>query len=111
MWWTIDEEIDDFVNGNDAALAQIPDDKDSVLDRMIFLEDLLMVMETMASSLNNKEFVVMTMKNYDGLSFTKIQEHFKIEREEKLSDYMVKKLEERAIKKVRRNLKLRGWSH
>jgi hypothetical protein len=86
-------------------------DEVSVLDRIIFLEDLKMVMEAMTTCLDNKELVVMTMKNYDGVSFGQIQEYFKTNREEKLSEYMVKNLEERAMKKVRRNLKFRSWGH
>ena len=86
-------------------------DEVSVLDRIIFLEDLSMAMEAMTTCLDNRELVVMTMKNYDGLSFGQIQEYFKINREEKLSEYMVKNLEERAMKKVRRNLKFKSWGY
>jgi hypothetical protein len=70
-----------------------------------------MVMEAMTTCLDNKELVVMTMKNYDGVSFGQIQEYFKANRDERLSDYMVKKLEEIAMKKIRRDLKFKSWGY
>ena len=61
MGWKFDEKMMGHRDVVEEALEQIPDDKDSVLDRMIFLEDLLMVMEAIASSLNNKELVVLIL--------------------------------------------------
>ena len=105
------EEFDETAINNHALMESIPDEAiKSPLDHIIFLEELKAVGNAMAV-LSQKECDIVMMRNYDGITFKKIRDYFSTEKNEELSDYIVRRLEKRAVSKIRQGLKFTDiWS-
>ena len=73
------------------------------LERVIFLEEIELVLPAMLA-LTHKELVVLMMHNYDGKSFAKIRDYLYENVGELLSEYVIQNIETDALKKVRRKL-------
>jgi hypothetical protein len=98
------EGFENLILVNQELIEAYPDDcTESPLERLIFLEELKLVLNA-ALTLSHKELVVLLMRNYDGKSYPKISSYFYENKGEELSEYILKNIEQDALKKVRRNL-------
>ena len=98
------EGFENLTMRNQEMIESYPDDStESPLERFIFFEELKLVLNA-ALLLTNKELVVLMMRNYDGKSFFKISDYFYENKGEKISEYVLRNIEEDALRKVRRKL-------
>ena len=89
---------------NQELIEAYPDDSVACpLERVIFLEEIELVLPAMLA-LTHKELVVLMMHNYDGKSFAKIRDYLYENVGELLSEYVIQNIETDALKKVRRKL-------
>ena len=98
------EGFENLILVNQELLEAYPDGSiESPLERVIFLEELKLVLNA-ALLLTHKELVVLMMRNYDNKSFYKIRDYFYENKGETIGRTALQTIENDAMRKVRRRL-------